>query len=131
MSIPERCLKCEWWNFSREKCDRIFKAHIRVAQDAGEILIETQPGLLPKDMEEDFGAWIVTALGDFIDAWPGWGELKRIRDGGTPCAGEKQSASIHEFGRKLTLAKPLTAGEPDPLQNLDAHGLFKADISVL
>ena len=81
MSIPERCLKCEWWNFSREKCDRIFKAHIRVAQDAGEILIETQPGLLPKDMEEDFGAWIVTALGDFIDAWPGWGELKRIRDG--------------------------------------------------
>lgn len=124
MPIPERCLKCEWWNFGRARCDRVFKARIRVAVDAGEINVETQPGLLPKDMEEDFTAWLVTALGDFIDSWPGWAEVKRIRDGGQPCAGHKPSASIREFG-KLAIIR----GGAEPLKNLDEHGLFKSDIS--
>lgn len=136
MSTPERCLRCDWWNFSRSKCDRIFKATIRVAQDGGEIRLETMPGLLPRDMENDFSIWLVNALGDYIDAWPGWTEIKRIRDGGKPCAAEKPSAAIKEFGSRLSLVKPLAGGplsqqEPQPLKNLDCHGLFKADTSLL
>ena len=128
MSVPERCLKCDWWNFNRQACDRVFKARLRVGPDAGEITIETLPGVLPKDLEDEFTGWLVTAMADIIDAWPGWKEIKRIWDGGKPCAGEKPSATIREFGQKLALAKPLRT--PQPELNLDAHGLFKADISL-
>src|SRR5512139_2224276 len=106
MMPPERCLRCDWWSFSRNVCDRIFKATIRVAQDAGEIRLETQPGLLPEDMEKEFGAWLVGALGDMIDAWPGWHELKRIRDGGKICAAERPNICIKEYGKTISLVKP-------------------------
>ena len=129
MATPERCLKCDWWNFKTSKCDRIFKAHIRVSHDAGEVFIETQPGVLPDYMEEDLKLYLATVFGDVIDAWPGWQEIKRIRDGGKPCPAEKPSAAIRDFGSKLTLVKPL--GEPQPEINLDANGLFKADISLV
>lgn len=125
----ERCLKCSWWNFTKSSCDRIFKALIRVSQDAGEIRLETQPGILPEDMEKQFEAWLVGALGDYIDAWPGWYEIKKIRDGGKECAAEKPNACIKEFGKRLSLAKPLANAQPE--KNLDTHGLFKADISLL
>jgi hypothetical protein len=128
MGVPERCLRCDWWNFSRQACDRVFKAKLRVGPDAGEIFIETLPGVLPKDMEDDFTGWLVTVMGDIIDAWPGWKEIKRLRDGGKPCAGEQPSAAIQKFGQKLSLVKPLHT--PQPELNLDAHGLFKADISL-
>jgi hypothetical protein len=127
MTIPERCLRCDWWSHNKHKCDRVFKASVRVGPDAGEIVLETQPGVLPKDIEDEFSSYLVTVLGDIIDAWPGWREIKRIRDGGKPCAGERASNTIKEFGRHLSLAKPL--GEPKPEKNLDAHGLFRADIS--
>lgn len=125
---PERCLKCDWWNFAKHACDRIFKATIRVSNDAGEIRLETQPGVLPDYMEAEFEAWLVGALGDYIDAWPGWNEIKRIRDKGKECAGEKPSACIKEFGKTITLVKPLQEAHPE--KNLDAHGLFKSDVSL-
>lgn len=129
MTTPERCLRCDWWDFQVKRCDRIFKARVRVGPDAGEIVIETQPGVIPKDMEDELSMYLATILGDIIDAWPGWNEIKRIRDGGKSCAGERANATIREFGVHLSLAKPLV--DPRPEKNLDKHGLFKADISVL
>ncbi len=128
MVIPERCLRCDWWNFNKQACDRVFKAKLRVGPDAGEIFVETLPGVLPKDMEGEFTSWLVMIVGDIIDAWPGWAEIKRIRDGGKPCAAELPSVAIRDYGRTLTLVKTKDA---DPLKNLDSHGLFKADISLL
>lgn len=130
MSIPERCLKCDWWSHQKNLCDRIFKARVIVSQDAGEIIVETQPGILPKDMEDELSVYLATVVSDLIDMWPGWKEIKRIRDGGKECAGESPSRSIREFGSHLKLAKPLVKGEAQPLKNLDANGLFKADISI-
>jgi len=129
MTIPERCLKCDWWNFSRARCDRRFSATIRVTKGGGDITITTNPGLIPDYLEEDLKVWLVTVMGDAIDAWPGWSEVNRIMEGGKPCPAEKPSAAIRQFGRHISLVKPL--GEPQPEQNLDAHGLFKADISLL
>jgi hypothetical protein len=128
MKTPERCLRCDWWSHNKSKCDRVFKAQVRIGQDAGEIVIETQPGLIPKDMEEELSSYLAIVLGDIVDAWPGWAEIKRIRDGGKACAGESPSRTVKEFGTHLKLAKPLQ--EPQPLKNLDAHGLFKSDISL-
>lgn len=124
---PERCLKCEWWNFSEAKCHRIFKARVVISQDAGEVLFETQPGVLPKHMEEELGVWLATAVQDLLDAWPGWAEVKRIRDGAEAqgCAGRKENKAIEPF---LKVVK--TSGEAQPLKNLDANGLFKSDISL-
>jgi hypothetical protein len=116
MSTPERCLKCEWWNFGKAKCDRIFKARVRVAVDAGEIDLQTQPGVLPKDMEDDFASWLLRAIGDVIDAWPGWAEVKRMRDG-NQCAGHKSCTSIREFG-KLAIIR----GGPSPSRTWTSMG---------
>lgn len=127
--VHDRCLKCDWFNFSRQKCDRIFKANVRVAVDGGEIRIETQPGLLPKEMENEFAAWLAGAIGDYIDAWPGWNDVKAERDNNGGCAARRENKTIKEFGRTLSLAKPLV--DPQPEKNLDAHGLFKADTSLL
>lgn len=128
-NIPERCLRCDWWNFNRGKCDRIFKAHMRISHDAGEITIETHPGVLPDYMEEELKMYLATVFGDVIDAWPGWQEIKRLRDGGKTCPAERPSAAIKNYGAKIHLVKPL--GEAQPGKNLDANGLFKADISLL
>lgn len=129
---PERCFKCDWFNVTKQACDRIFKARIRISGDAGEIVIETQPGILPKYMEEELSVYLATICGDLIDAWPGWAEIKRIRASGKECPGEQPSSAIKQYGRYLKLAKPLTpmgTGEAQPEKNLDAHGLFKSDIS--
>lgn len=128
MAIPERCLRCDWWNFQGKNCDRVFKAKVRVGPDAGEVVIETQPGVIPQYMEDELSVYLATVLGDIIDAWPGWKEIQRIKAGGKPCAAERPSAAIKHFGSRLALAKPLT--DPQPEKNLDGHGLFKADISL-
>lgn len=131
--ISERCLRCEWWNHNKGVCYRIFKARIRISGDAGEVLFETQPGLLPKYMEEELGVYLSTIVQDLVDAWPGWREIKRIRDGGKECPSEEKSKSIEEYGVVLKLAKPLEESQRkvDPSKNLDRLGLFKSDISLL
>ncbi len=129
MTIPERCLRCDWWNHNGHKCDRIFKARVRIGPDAGEVLFESQPGVIPKYLEEDLGAYLVTILGDIVDKWGGWGEIQRIKKGGKPCPSEQPSVAIKEYGATLKLVRPVQ--DPKPLENKDGHGLFKSDISLL
>lgn len=123
---PERCLKCEWWSFTKSACDRIVKVRLRIATDGGEIDIQTQPGLIPDYLEDEFTAYLADAISHAVDSYPGWKEIKDLRHK-KGCAGKKDSKAIQDFGVSLSLVKPL--GEPRPEKNLDAHGLFKSDIS--
>lgn len=125
--MEEICLKCDWWNFTRSACDRIVKVRLRIAVDGGEIDIETQPGLIPKDLEDEFTLYLADAIGHAVDSYPGWKEVKnlRLKKG---CAGHQENKAIKEFGCKLSLVKPVT--EANPLKNVDSHGLFKSDISI-
>lgn len=129
MAIPERCLRCDWWNFTLSKCSRVLKGKLIIAHGGGELNIETQPGLIPDHLQDEMEAWLVDAITTAVDSYPGWPEINRLRQSNGGCAGEKKSQAIKEYGVKLSLAKPLTTGEAKPEQNLDSHGLFKADIS--
>lgn len=79
MSTPERCLKCEFWKGS---CTRLFKAKIKILSAGGEIMLETQPGLIPhqyeKELEQYLGEVIGILLADKIDSWPRWKDIKRL-----------------------------------------------------
>lgn len=123
---PERCLTCSWFNHQHKACDRIFKAQVIVVPGAGEITLDTQRGLMPPEMEDDFTQWVVKAIGDVIDAWPGWQEWQKLKDK-KGCAAKKQSMAIEEFGQVVRLK---VVREADPLKNLDKNGLFRSDISV-
>lgn len=80
---------------------------MRIGHNSGELVIETQPGIIPKYMEDELGVYLATILSDLVDAWPGWKEIKRIRDGGKECAAETPSVAIKDFGKALKLVKPL------------------------
>lgn len=128
MSTPERCLKCEWWNHGIGKCSRVVKGRLRIGPDSGEIDIETLPGVIPDHLQEEFEAWLFDAISTAVDSYPGWPEIKRLRDQ-QGCAAKVTNKAIKEFGVGIKLVKPL--GEPQPELNLDSHGLFKADTSLL
>lgn len=124
----ERCLKCEWWNHGSGKCDRVLKGRLLIAHGGGELNIETQPGLIPEYLQDEMEAWLVDAITTAVDSYPGWKEILALRDK-QGCAGKKENQAIKKFGVGIKLAKPL--GEAKPELNLDAHGLFKADTSLL
>jgi hypothetical protein len=128
-ATPERCLKCNHWNFQKGKCDRIIKIKMLIAHGGGDLFVDTLPGVIPAHLEAELNEYLMYHLPNVIEAWPGWKEVLRLRDG-KPCAAEQPSTAIKEFGKKLSLVKPLEAGEADPLQNKDHLGLFKSDISL-
>ena len=128
MTTPERCLKCEWWNFGNHKCSRVVKGRLVIGHGSGELSLETNRGLIPEYLEAEFEAWLVDAITSAVDSYPGWPEILRLRSANGGCAAEKNSQAITKYGARLNLVKPLV--EPKPEKNLDAHGLFKADISL-
>ena len=127
MSIPERCLRCDWWSHTKAKCTRVLKGRLIIGHNSGELDIETTPGLIPEHLSDEFEAWLVDAISTAVDSYPGWPEIEKLRNQNGGCAGEKKSPAIKQFGSHLALAKPLVA---QPEKNLDSHGLFKADISL-
>jgi hypothetical protein len=124
----ERCLKCDWWSFTDHRCSRVLKGRLLIAHGGGELTIETQPGLIPEYLQEELEAWLVDAITTAVDSYPGWAEINKLRETNGGCAGQKANKSIKQFGSHLSLAKPLV--EPKPELNLDAHGLFKSDVSI-
>jgi len=125
---PERCLKCDWWEHSNHRCSRVLKGKLLIAHGGGELTIETQPGLIPEYLQEELEAWLVDAITTAVDSYPGWTEINKLRQDNAGCAGHKANKAIKQFGSHLSLAKPLV--KPEPLKNLDAHGLFKSDVSI-
>ncbi len=73
--MHERCVKCEHWDWDKQRCGRIVKVKILIGQGGGEVDIQTQPGLLPKDLEQELSLFLGTTLPRIVDAWPGWREL--------------------------------------------------------
>jgi hypothetical protein len=125
---PERCLKCTWWEHADHRCSRILKGSLKIAHGGGELTIETQPGLIPEHLQSELEAWLVDAITTAVDSYPGWPEIMELRKQNGGCACQRANKTIKEFGSHLSLAKPLV--DPKPELNLDAHGLFKSDISL-
>lgn len=125
---PERCLKCNHWNFNRAKCDRVLKIKMFIGHGGGDLDIQTQPGLIPEHLEDELTAYLVDAITQAVDSYPGWKEIQGLLDKQV-CAAKTENKAFKEFGRTLSLARPVQ--EPQPEKNLDVHGLFRADISLL
>jgi hypothetical protein len=129
--IHERCLRCDHWNHGNKKCDRVLKARMYLGMEGGRISgdlnIETAPGLLTKELENDLAEFLSHWLPTAVERWQGWAQVAKLHEG-RDCGAHHENKCVQEFGKLVLLNKPLQA--PDPLQNLDEHGLFKSDIAL-
>ncbi|MFP3866871.1 MAG: hypothetical protein ACLFUU_01745 [Desulfobacteraceae bacterium] len=73
--MHERCVKCEHWDWDKQCCRRIVKAKVLIGMNGGEIDIQTQPGLLPQDLEQELALFLGDAIPRIIDSWTGWREI--------------------------------------------------------
>lgn len=129
----ESCLRCDHWNHNSQRCERVLKARIYVGLESGrisgDVFIETAPGLLTKELENDLAEYLSHWIPTAVERWQGWEQVAKLHEG-KDCGAEQESKCVKEFGKLVLLNKPLKAGEADPLQNKDHLGLFKSDISL-
>jgi len=105
--MNERCVKCEHWDWDRQRCRRIVKVKVTIDQGGGEVDIQTQPGLLPKDLEEKLSLFLGDAIPRIIDSWTGWHELHTYLEKNPQkrtCAAQQESKN---FRQELIKVVPL------------------------
>jgi hypothetical protein len=69
-------------------------------QLTGVINFETNPGLLPKDLEADLSEFLVETIPAMIESWPKWGKVFQLHDG-KECAAEQPSTCVKEYGLRV------------------------------
>jgi len=105
--IPERCFKCEWWDFDKGHCTCRFKAKYLITPAGGEVTIETHPGLIPEYLEPEFSEMLgklFNRVNDVIDAWPGWKEIKRLEKQ-QECPGYTLASNRQEFTKVVPIGR--------------------------
>ncbi len=103
-NVPERCFKCVHFNYNKRVCDRVFSVKVLIGHNSGDMTIETQPGLIPKYLEEELWRYLIDSITDIVDKWGGWWEVLRLRDDRGGCAGSEESTAIREYC-KLVVVK--------------------------
>jgi hypothetical protein len=117
MSVAERCLKCESYDHQQHKCTRVLKGSIQLGMEGGRLTgvmqFETNPGLIPAELEADLSEFLVETIPAMIESWPKWGQIFRLHDG-KACAAEKPSACVKEYGLRVVTKKSVVDSYDSP-----------------